>query len=120
MRREGNRVGGFGKRSLRHHSRTSRKRPRGVAPSPSRLSARMPERPRTTGTTFWPARRRPSVRRPGRVRTRIRGKVNLRMAVTSDSQISYKWHLLLALLALNALLRVTATGMQREAAGEAG
>ena len=49
----------------------SRKRPRGVPPSPSRLLARMPDRPRTTGIASGPASSTPRRRSPGRVRTRI-------------------------------------------------
>ena len=58
-------------RSARHHRRTRRNRPRGVAPSPSRLFARMPERPSATGIASPPAMRRPRVRSPGRPRTRM-------------------------------------------------
>ena len=56
-------------RSARHHSRSGRKRPRGVPPSPSRLSARMPARPSATGMASGPANSQPCDRRPGRERT---------------------------------------------------
>src|SRR5262249_4659820 len=58
-------------RSARHQTRSGRKRPRGVAPSPSRLSARTPERPIATGMRSGPTVSHPSVRRPGRAATRI-------------------------------------------------
>src|SRR6202162_3370264 len=55
MRVTGSRVAGRGWRPLRHHSRLSRKVPRGVAPSPSRLLALMPPRPSATGSASGPA-----------------------------------------------------------------
>src|SRR5262245_63189608 len=74
MRRAGSKVGGCRWRSARHHRRIGRNRPRGVAPSPSNLLARMPPRPSTTGSARGPASRMPRVGLPGRARTRIKEK----------------------------------------------
>src|SRR5262249_38892788 len=65
--------------SARHHRRTRRNRPRGVAPSPSNLLARMPPRPSTTESERGPTVRMPRVRLPGRARTRIRESAFRRM-----------------------------------------
>ena len=64
-------VRGWGSRSARHHRRTRRNEPRGVAPSPSRLLAAIPERPSATGIRSDPIASQPRVRAPGRPATRI-------------------------------------------------
>ena len=79
MRRTGSCVLGRATRSARHHTRRSRKVPRGVPPSPSRLLARMPPRPSATGRASGPANSQPRVRWPGFARTRIVLNVTLRM-----------------------------------------
>ena len=104
---------GRGWRSARHHSRTSRNRPRGVAPSPSILLARMPARPSTTGMASGPASSTPRVRVPGRVRTRIREKDRFRTEWRARIQgwgVSSKQQTPLALLPPNALLRARHCG----------
>ena len=68
--RSGNRVSGRAPRSARHHSWTARNWPRGVAASPSRLSARSPVRPSATRTDRPPTISTPCVGAPGRARTR--------------------------------------------------
>ena len=70
MRRTGSQRRGRGRRSARHHSRSGRNRPRGVPPSPSRLSARTPARPSATGMANGPANSQPCDLRPGRALTR--------------------------------------------------
>src|SRR5262249_26371578 len=75
------------------HRRIGRNRPRGVAPSPSNLLARIPPRPSTTGSASGPASRMPRVGLPGRARTRIREKARRRMEQTFGSEpmnLSYK------------------------------
>ena len=59
---------------VRHPQRA--KPPGRVAPSPSRLLARMPERPSATGMVQWPSVRIPWVGRLGRARTRTAGAVH--------------------------------------------
>src|SRR6266542_5312194 len=107
MRRVGSSVGGCGWRSARHHRRTSRNRPRGVAPSPSNLLARMPPRPSTTGIARGPASRMPRVRLPGLVRTRIKERARRRMEQSCRSQLRtiVKVAIQLALLPPNDLFR---------------
>jgi len=82
MGRAGTKVRGRSIRSGRHHSRSGRNRPRGVAPSPSRLLALMPARPSATGTTNGPACSKPCDRRPGRARTAISRRNILRIRFT--------------------------------------
>jgi len=52
----------------------SRKLPRGVPPSPSRLLALMPPRPSATGRASIPAMSQPRLESPGLRRTVIRDK----------------------------------------------
>lgn len=84
MRRMGSNVGGGGPRSARHHRRTKRKRPRGVAPSPSRLLALMPDRPSATGMFAAPTTSQPWLRFPGRGRTKMLATDMLRI-------VGYNW-----------------------------
>src|SRR5262245_50059779 len=119
MRAVGSRVGGFGPRSARHHSRRRRNRPHGVAPSPSRLLARIPVRPRTTGMARRPAISTPRLRMPGLVATLRREKAMLcigfhhawRFLHERRRGISAR-QLPLALLAANVLLPPTPAGVE--------
>ena len=58
-------------RSFRHHTRSGRKLPAGVPPSPSRLFTLMPERPSATAIRCGPAAIHPRRRLPGRAHTSI-------------------------------------------------
>src|SRR5450759_4558887 len=107
MRRTGNSVAGRGCRSARHHNRVSRKVPRGVAPSPSRLLALMPARPSATGNASGPACSTPRAGCAGLRRTASRRNEVSRFArgTIQNPRIQAKHQFTLALLALNALLR---------------
>src|SRR5262249_1936796 len=114
MRRAGNQVGGRLARSARHQRRSRRNRPRGVAPSPSNLLARMPVRPSTTGTARLPPSNTPRLRSPGRTRIRIRekGRRGMKSGCHSTSTGLVQGQSPLALLPPNALLRATSAYRQ--------
>src|SRR3954469_16215502 len=97
---------GLGTRSARHHSRLSRKVPRGVPPSPSRLLALIPPRPSATGRAVGPAISHPRVENPGFRRTKNVeiGLFPIALAFFIHSSRE------LALLSPNALLRAIAPG----------
>ena len=125
MRRTGRAVNGRGWRSARHHSRTRRKAPRGVAPSPSNLLALMPARPSATGSVSAPAVSQPCVGRPGRGRTKILARVRffIRCRILTWPSLPArrlwpKYQFALALSALNALLRPHCRMWARPAARE--
>jgi len=73
--RTGRPVRGRGPRSARHHTRSGRKRPRGVAPSPSTLFALTPQRPSATCRRSGPATSHPRLRSPAPAVTVTRGRV---------------------------------------------
>jgi hypothetical protein len=84
--RAGSEVGGRANRSARHHSRSARKCPRGVPPSPSRLFALTPPRPSATGRYQGPARIRPCEGRPGSTLTRMVPRETCRMAHSAHKE----------------------------------
>src|SRR5262245_13304040 len=106
MGRTGRWVIGRGTRSARHQSLRSRKVPRGVPPSPSRLLALMPPRPIATGMARGPAVSHPRVGWPGFGRTKSVeiGAFSIALALFIHSSK------VLALLSPNGLLRAIAPG----------
>ena len=74
IRCTGNDVVGRRCLSARHQSCLSRKLPRGVPPSPSRLLALMPPRPSATGNASIPAMSQPRLESPALRRTVMRDK----------------------------------------------
>src|SRR5215470_16404988 len=107
MRCTGKDVVGRGCLSARHHSRLSRKLPRGVPPSPSRLLALIPPRPSATGRVSRPAMSQPRLVSPGLRRTVIRDKDRCLgiPATLAPLPFGSKFQFPLALLSLNVLLR---------------
>src|SRR6516164_8572122 len=91
MRKAGSNVRGRGARSARHHRRKIRNRPCGVAPSPSRLLARMPVRPSTTRIARPPTNRIPCLPPGGRRRTRTSEKTNLCIGLRYMSGARPRW-----------------------------
>src|SRR5215470_12406622 len=100
IRCTGNEVVGRGCLSARHHSCRSRKLPRGVPPSPSRLLALIPPRPSATGNASIPAMSHPRLGSPALRRTVTRDKDRFCIGAT-DRLLKYQF--LLALLTTNGL-----------------